>query len=303
MAEAAFPESRFAPPENLQAKYWETVHAGYEKMRERSVAICGLARDVGEVLPLTMRRMERLGGLFRQYQVVIYENDSQDDTLAKLEAWQARNPRVRVVAEQRDDPVNPTKRCLARAARMAYYRNQCQQYIKKHFGDCDEVILVDTDLRGGWSDDGIANTYGHDGWDFVGSYGIIYKRLGSQPNVPLQYDAWAYRDFGSDEPLQTMDVNYRRWQRGEPFVRVNSCFGGLGIYDSQAYFSGLYDGSDTEHVPFHRRLREQGYDRLFLNPSQLTLYGRKNRRLDAWYRLSVPAMHWLRQRTPEPWYG
>jgi hypothetical protein len=33
-----------------------------------------------------------------------------------------------------------------------------------------------------------------------------------------------------------------------------------------------YGGSDQEHVVLHDAMRRQGFDRLFLNPSQIVLY-------------------------------
>ena len=30
-------------------------------------------------------------------------------------------------------------------------------------------------------------------WDFVGAYGVIFRRVGLSPNRLAHYDAWAYR--------------------------------------------------------------------------------------------------------------
>ena len=75
-------------------------------------------------------------------------------------------------------------------------------------------------------------------------------------------------------------MNEIRFERGQEFVPVRSCFGGLGIYTTQAYQRGRYEGDDIEHVGFHRSLFRQGIDRFFLNPSQLVVYGRKHRKMD-----------------------
>jgi hypothetical protein len=41
----------------------------------------------------------------------------------------------------------------------------------------------------------------------------------------------------------------------------------------QALRSGVrYGGDDCEHVVLHRQLRDRGFDRQFLNPSQIVLY-------------------------------
>ena len=75
-------------------------------------------------------------------------------------------------------------------------------------------------------------------------------------------------------------VNNFRWQRGEPLVPVYSCFGGFGVYRMPAFLSAQYAGGDCEHVALHRSMRAAGFDRQFLNPSQLVFYGRKAKTLE-----------------------
>ena len=278
--DTAFPEYRFEPSEENRAAYEARVRRGYEVLRRNCAVIAGLARNVAHVLPKTIARIERLGSLFADYRVVIYENDSSDETPVMLSRWAKQNSKVTAISERRGAPVNRPTRCLERAARMAHYRNVYHRHIAKHYGDYDVTVVVDTDLVDGWSYDGIANTFGHQGWDFVGSYGIIHKRIGKRPNVPIHYDAWAFRNYGDFSPLSTKAGNAMRWSRGDPLLSVYSCFGGLGIYRTGALLSGRYKGGDTEHLALHRAMRRRGFDRLYLNPSQITLYGRKHRRMD-----------------------
>jgi hypothetical protein len=298
---SSFPELQFPSLPEYRDIYRRRVAEGYHIMRSRRVVITGLVRDVAAVLPKTIARVERLGRLFADYRAVFYENDSIDDTLAMVAEWQYYNPCVDVLSEVRRDPVNPMKRCPNRAQRMAYYRNQCHAWIAARYGDFDDVIVVDTDLVGGWSYDGIANTYGNQGWDGVGSYGLIYKRFGWRPNCLSHYDAWAFRG-DSFQPLSTKQVNAKNWSRGEPLVPVHSCFGGLAIYRVPAYLSARYDGQDCEHVALHRQMRAAGYDRLYLNPSQITLYGRKRRTWDLPVSLCQTAIALCARRIPAAWY-
>lgn len=289
-SDVVFPESTFPPLANRWSEYRRLLTLGTGRMRENSVVLCGLARDIGEILPKTIARMERLGEMFGDYRVVLFENDSSDDTAEMLAAWASRNPRVRFVTEQIGDPVNPIARCLQRAARMAYYRNRCLEVMRAEFSDFSHAIVLDTDLKGGWSTDGIANTFGHDGWDFVGSNGIIFKRLGCELNVPVQYDAWAFRLDDQLTALPTSTVNAMQWQRGQPLLPVTSCFGGLGVYRMPALLSSCYEGWDSEHIPLHQQMRRNGFDKIFLNPSQITVYGRRRRSLD---RMMMPLVRWL----------
>jgi hypothetical protein len=278
------------------------VAKGYSVMRQRRVVIAGLARNVADVLPQTIGRIERLGELFADYRVVIYENDSSDDTPRLLRQWSRANPRVTILNETHHDPVHRPSRNLARARRMAYYRSCCQELILARYRGYDNVVLVDTDLEGGWSYDGIANTFGHDDWDFVGSFGVIYRRDRLAPNQIAQYDAWAFREDEEFTPISTAIVNSIVFERGEPLQPVSSCFGGLGVYRMPAYAAGAYDGSDVEHVTFHRRIRQMGFTETFLNPSQITLYGRRRRSMDRAAMRVLGFLERITGRRPTIWY-
>lgn len=296
-----FNEAQFPPSDAFREGYLRDVAMGYAEARRSRVVIAGLARDLGSILPATIARIERLGSLFQDYRVVVYENDSVDNTRALLQTWAQRNRRVRAVCEDRTDPVNQPTRCLDRAARMAYYRSQCQKAIRQQFADFDHVILVDMDLDGGWSYDGVAHTFAQSEWDFVGAYGIILRRERLTPNVILHYDAWAFRNDEQFTPLTTRQVNVMRYQRGQPLQSVHSCFGGLGIYRMTAYLAGEYDGSDVEHVAFHKNLYQKGIRRIFLNPNLIVVYGRKHRTWDARLKPVIRLWDRLRGKPVTPW--
>ena len=280
---AQFDESRFAPPEALANAYYNCVQTGYDRMRTSRAVIAGLARNVAHILPATILRIESLGRTFGDYDIVIYENDSTDHTRELLDAWKSINPRVHVLTEDLEAPVNRPVRCSSRARWMAYYRSCVRQYIVDKLAPANSVILIDTDLIGGWSPDGIAHTFGHKDWDFVGSNGMIYKRLGVRSNHLAHFDAWAYRVDAAMTEMATSDVNAILFERGSSMVPLYSCFGGLGIYSYDAFSAGNYDGNDMEHVAFHQSMCDAGHDRIFLNPSQIVVYGRKHRKLDPYF--------------------
>jgi hypothetical protein len=272
-----FPEEAFPPSGAFQEAYVAACQRGYAAMAETRVAITGLARDVGRILPLSIRRVEHLASCFADARVVVFENDSRDDTRLLLGRWAGDDPRVDVTSERLDDPVNPTTRCLDRAARMAFYRRRCQERVLEVCPRFDAVIIVDFDVQGGFSIDGIASSFGWPGWDFVGSNGLICRRHGLTMNALRQYDTWAMRFDAALTPLSTAQAGGLVYERGAPLVPVTSCFGGLGIYAMAAYREGRYGVDDLEHATFHRSLIAAGHDRLFLNPSQLVIYGRRHR--------------------------
>jgi len=298
---ADFPEDAFPPLPAERTSYRRHCDRGRAAMGQMRVVITGLARNLGHVLPTTIGRIERLGSQFADHRVLIYENDSTDSTKLLLRHWAGVNRRVTVTMEDCHDPENPPTRCLARAERMARYRQRCQELVLERFGNFDAVIIADLDVSGGWSLDGVANSFGHSDWDFIGSNGLIYRREGFRINASRQYDMWALRFDEKLSPIPTARARDYVYSRGEPLVPVTSCFGGMGIYRMEAYRQGRYGAADTEHAIFHREMIRQGHGRLFLNPSQILVYGRRRRFADGLVERTLQAWNALRGRPAEPW--
>jgi hypothetical protein len=296
-----FPEQFFPPVATDRPAYEATCRRGYATMAGKRVVVTGLARNLGSILPTTIRRLERLCRLFADYRVVVYENDSTDNTKLLLRKWALDDRRVRAVSEDRNDPVNPGTRCLKRVERMALYRQRCQETILDDHRQFDAVIVVDLDILGGWSEDGIANSFGQRHWDFIGANGLIYRRDGHRINTLRQYDTWAFRVGDDCKPFSTAVAGGFLFRCGEPLVPVASCFGGLGIYQMPAYEAGEYSGDDVEHVGFHRSMSRRGLSRIFLNPSQIVMYGRRHRTGDALTGSMLAAWSWCTGRPGEPW--
>jgi hypothetical protein len=296
-----FPEDAFPPAPELAAAYRQACHRGYAAMAGMRVAITGLARNIGDLLPLTIARIERLASRFANYRVVLYENDSTDATKPLLLRWQNSNPRVIVTMENCADPTNPATRCLARAERMARYRERCQRLVLDRCGDFDATIVLDLDVAGGWSEDGVANSFGQRDWDFIGTNGLIYRREGFNINALRQYDMWALRFDERLTPIPTSQARRHVYRRGESLVPVTSCFGGIGIYRMDAFRQGRYGAADCEHAVFHRHLIKAGFSRLFLNPSQILVYGRRHRFGDKAFAPLLRACHAVAGTSEQPW--
>jgi hypothetical protein len=205
--------------------------------------------------------------MFADYRVVIYENDSQDETVGILRAWQQQDPKVTILSEVLHAPRWGSIQSLERTAQLAAYRNRYRELAIERFHDFDFIVVVDTDLLG-WSYDGSANTFGLFGWDAVTARGntIWHGR-------PAFYDGWAFRALDHPE-VHTEEAEIRSmvFPRGTPPVPVLSSFSGLGVYTMQAMRAARYGGTDCEHVVLHRNMRAAGFGSIFMNPSLITLY-------------------------------
>jgi hypothetical protein len=268
-----FPEAAFDCDPAVRDEYHERLASGKVRMRELSVVICGLCRDVRVHLPRTAARVERLGTMFAKYRVVLFENDSVDATCEFLADWRSKNPCVDFVSESAGVPKYPQTRSLERANWMAHCRNRYREQLLRQYSDYDYVIVLDTDLMGGWSYDGIAHSFGMDDWDVMGSYGLqLRKDSGAVQSPFVHFDVWAFHPARGTAARKLVNHNELLLKRGDPLLPVESSFGGLGLYRMACMQAAEYGGSNCEHVVFHKRLRQAGFDRLYLNPSQIVLY-------------------------------
>jgi len=268
-----FPENAFECRGGTRDAYAKRVSDGYKQMREFRVAICGLCRDVRSHLPRTAARIERLGEMFGDYTVVLYENDSTDATLEFLTDWRSQNSRVDILGGALIGDERPLDPHSDHALRMAIYRNRYRNRVLERYADFDYVIVVDANLAGGWSYDGVAHTFGDIQWDAVGSYGLIASfDCQSTARRFRHHDLRSFRTTTSQRSGKGADCVELDLQRGGFFMPVTSCFGGMAVYRIESMRLAEYGGGDCEHVGFHRRLRQSGLTRIFLNPNQIVLH-------------------------------
>ena len=271
-----FPESLYPCSHENQEEYNTKVVLGRQKMSESTVVICGIARDVSKGIMPTLARVERLGKMFLDYRVVIYENDSTDGTDVILKEWESQNCKVKIITEKLNAVKHEQDASLGRMTDLAAYRNKYLDHILSQNIIPDYILVADLDLPGGWSYEGICNSFGYDHWSFMGSNGLLYgvpEDSEDQEIRRVYYDAHAFRRLGHPKPHTHQEINVLTYNRGEPPFRVRSCFGGMGIYKSDVFKQGAkYSGPECEHVGLHNDLIEVGIDNIYMNPSQIMLY-------------------------------
>ena len=271
-----FPESMFLCSQRRLNDYTVEVIHGKGVASRSNVLFCGIARNIERHLPYTIARIKALGSLFKSYGVFIFENDSNDRTLAQLQKWASEDNRVNVESATWNPPPFDDPRGRVRRFYMAKARNEYLRFAR-HISQkqlLDYIIIMDMDLAGGWSYHGVLNSLGkHTPWDVIGSNSLYYANKDNEW-FKLFYDSWAFRTLDHPEPLEDQEANCFVFNRGEPMIEVNSCFGGLGIYRPYFISEGIdYTDEDCDHPTLHNELVKRGY-KIFLNPSQITLYNR-----------------------------
>jgi len=193
------------------------------------------------------------------------------------------NFNVTAICETLNLPKQKQDTSYERASALSDCRNKYLKDIKQNWlSRVDYVIVIDPDITGGWSYDGIAHSFCKPDWDFVGSNSILYQQLEVEDEIlyrRLYFDSWAYRELSHLEPHKMATINQLEFHRGRSLIKLRSCFGGVGIYRSEClrdveYGATQHDSGlvDCDHPFLHNQMLDKGFDKIYLNPSQITLY-------------------------------
>ena len=71
--------------------YQQKVQLGYSIAKTKKIIILSLARDVEHIVNLTFNKLTNIGKDFQEYKIIIFENDSDDNTRSLLERWSNEN--------------------------------------------------------------------------------------------------------------------------------------------------------------------------------------------------------------------
>lgn len=273
------PEDFWKVEPNYQAGYEQKVADGAEAAMWSKVAIVAIARNAMPFLDGTLLLVNELAGRFKAAAMYVYENDSEDGTVEALDAFAAVRPWVTVehATLQRPDlrGFEPE-----RTVALAEYRNRCRLWVENNAADADYVVVLDMDPHGGFSVDGVLNSIGwirelksrssgDCGVGGMASYSLFVTVKDGEPEL-AHYDAYAARlNWWEDRRNMTGHMWFHALLLpvGSPPIRMNSAFGGLAVYRTEAFLApGVhYAGGDCEHVALHRSMAQAGYG-LWLNP-------------------------------------
>ncbi len=271
------PDSVLPVDREFSAQWADVVSEGLCLAVKSKVVVVGMARNVADVLPLSLQRLEKICSLFRDWGCVIVENDSTDATKDILRQYESDNPgKVTAVLQ---DFNRPWLRGFEPARVQAYaeYRNHYRALAAEKHSDADFVLTVDLDPVGGWSTHGIANGVGWLG-RIEDAACMASTSLFQHPGIVIgnspawaHYDQWGFRAYGWGQRFEPW---FSLWlpPPGAHPIEVYSSFGAAALYRAKPFFEHEYRSieGDIEHVGLHRSMREAGW-RIFHNPGQRTL--------------------------------
>lgn len=273
------------PDPAFEEEYNVLAQKGQEFLKNQKIVFVGLARNLERTIENSISKLVNLGQSAKDYQIVIFENDSIDNTKDILSKLSLNNSRISFISETNNRPQFGTVKIAERTQALAEYRNKLKDYVAERFSEYDFVIVTDLDFVD-FSVEGVYNSFGwmnkfSDRIDAIAGNSYEYKYIMSDTTKSLwNYDSWAFRYTWWNELPELPSTTYNRmlWfgffimPVGLPIIPVNSAFGGMTIYKKDKFHLGSYDGVDCEHVCFHYSLKQNIPNfQLVLNPSQIML--------------------------------
>jgi hypothetical protein len=256
-------------PEWQQLYDLATAEGGRLAKRQK-IVICGMARNIAGILPVTFRRLEQICQQFGDYGIVIVENDSEDETKAVLEAYRDADP-DHVIVDCRDHGWQHLHGFEAeRVQRYATLRNRYREIARDAWPDADVVLCVDLDCWGGWSVPGLLNGLA---WlerkkaaGCMASLSLFQHQFFAEGPAWGHYDTWALRLHGWTSRIVAWKSLWLPPAGCEP-IRVFSAFGAAALYRPEAFYRCAYESidGDIEHSGLHRAMAKAGWE-IYLNP-------------------------------------
>jgi len=277
-------------PNIYKDAYKKTVDDGIEHLKSKKIVVLGLCRNLENVIEKNIQKIINFVEKYcLEYKLVIFENDSSDNTKQKLLDLSKQNNNITILSQNFNRPQFGTVKDRARTEALAEYRNILKDYVKTNFSHYDYSIVIDTDFQD-FNTDGVLNSFGwlHNQNHISAICGNSFEiKPFMYPHKPSlwNYDCWAFRsswweDLQFNELTEVYNYNQMLWfgmwilPPGSLPIRINSGFGGLCIYKTSYFIGGQYFGYDCEHVTFHYNISTNmdGFH-MYLNPSQIMLLG------------------------------
>ena len=282
----------------------ERVRFGRDTASSKTACLGGLAYAASAELPITLPIMLRTAELFKDYRLVIFENDSPDGTAAVMRQLHDALPpeqqrRVHMVSVTLNATNAGSGGSLApsRFQKLAHYRNLLLDQMQAICStasttattttgaapaiDADYLVLFDTDITRGWEVDGVASVFSYPdvAWAFQCAHGVV--------NDGQHWDTLALRTHGYTDPVSAHWIgpfgsgmyHAHAYFDGPELHHVVSCFGGLAVYHGAHVFGRggcRYDEhtADCEHTAFHQCVSAKAAPApAAVNPLALSYYG------------------------------
>lgn len=221
-------------------------------LQNEKVLICGVAKNCEEGFEEFIQNVLNLSERVKDYKVIVYENNSKDQTKNLYGSWSKCSNKILFVSE--DLPPNFIKNFIPnignfRTEFIARARNKVLSLaLDINYDDYKYVIMTDLDNPQLWNIEELVKSIENPQyeWDAVFANGA--------------YDIYAFRadecNYGPEllGNKNWMDIypSYGRFLvqrlKNQTWYKVNSAFGGLAIYKRSSLKGSYYSGLPTSSM-------------------------------------------------------
>ncbi len=253
------------------------------KLNLKSIVIIGTTRNSEIYLDSVFDNIYQITSHFDKYNIIVYENDSLDNTKDKLKKICNSDSNIEYIIEARIDILYPL-----RTQRLEYIRNKLLKIAINNFNNYDYLLIMDLDDVNSTKD--ISSTflrifdYEDDIWDIqaINQRKIYYDIWALRIKNVLEYDCWQKVNEEIKKNIPLEESTYRHVTRFQNLfnncsnlIPVESAFGGAAIYNMKKLkecrnikYKGLNENGETcEHVHFHKTLKNTYNFNFFINPN------------------------------------
>lgn len=248
---------------------------------QQEVLIVGLARNCAKTLPATVHKLAAAMPPFRAVRWMVVESDSSDDTVTELQrlcdtisGFEYRT--LGQLAERMPERTERLAHC-----RNVYLDHLAQLNARGPHAHTGFLFIADLDgVNNELTAEGVRSCWARDDWSVctANQRGLYYEIWALRHTQWCPGDCWEQSRFlerytGSAGNARKVSVYGRMINipQHADWIEVDSAFGGLAIYRTQALGDARYVGLTVqrrpvcEHVAFHAAIRARG-ERIFINP-------------------------------------
>ena len=263
---------------------------------------CGPVKNCGPYLLKVLNNIEKIASLFEDYTIILYYDNSNDNTLELLKQYQINNPKLLFYVNSK--PMSPF-----RTHNIANARNFCLKYIRSNIQKFPFFIMMDfDDVNCKEVNIEPLRKYLHsNSWD-----GLSFN------TSPSYYDIWGLSIYPYCFSYNHFNDNYNYHGIIKDYIMKNlnslkpgqllaciSSFNGFSIYRTNKFLDTYYDGrvrsdlfskqlldtharaqksrtivyidygnikgryEDCEHRAFHQMARKKSGARIMISPEVL----------------------------------
>jgi hypothetical protein len=245
------------------------------EMKKYNVIFAGTIKNVEEFIKKNLDNIDTCGKKFNDYFVIIYENDSTDNTRNIL--LENKKSNYEYIFEN-----NITE--PRRTMRIANGRNKILNRIRElninqYYNYLIMLDLDDVNISGNFVNT-INTCFEYSNWDVLtgNQHEQYYDLWALRKKNDMEYDCWRMVQQNSNIPNSQYIFVYSKYKKYDPgqLLEVDSAFSGIAIYKlssipNECNYVGQYDdgGELCEHVEFNRCIKNSGKN-IYINSSFFT---------------------------------